>query len=94
MLDEIDQTLSCESLFEEFSVLFSEIKEKQPPISIQNRLNAVISRYVLFALDCRSHANRSLADRKRAIAYLFFFCDWKSCDNMMLVKRIYDTLFP
>ena len=43
-LDEIDQTLSCEGLFEEFSVLFTEIKENQSPLSIQNRLNAVISR--------------------------------------------------
>ncbi len=50
MLDEIDQTLSCEGLFEEFSLLFSEIKENQSPLSIQNRLNALISRYLLVEL--------------------------------------------
>jgi hypothetical protein len=44
MLDEIDQTLSCEDLFEELSMLFSDIKENQSPLSVQNRLNAVISR--------------------------------------------------
>ena len=44
MLDEIEPTLSCEGLFEEFAMLFSDIKEKQSPLFVQNRLNAVISR--------------------------------------------------
>ena len=45
MQDDLENNIGCEEVFEELGLLYSEMKEDDP-LSVQNRLNTLISRFL------------------------------------------------